>query len=243
MQWNTLDVPLEIGWQCTLVPASQYRSPSGDRFSRFMSDDERKQVDEDIKTFVRYFRPRLDLGRITDQRALDEVRAFLSRILHMAHWNLPSDCKGVERALREAVEDDWLVPIVNREWRLATRYWRPTPAPLNWPPIGGEGGGGPRRHGATRWAAFEGLSGQLSWEGEPVLSGPYDPATLGSRLAAARAALSGGVESVADALTGDGADTQDNSLWTALLIPTTKRPRSATPRRSILANYLTVTTC
>jgi hypothetical protein len=24
MTWNTLDVPLEIGWQCTLIPRPQY---------------------------------------------------------------------------------------------------------------------------------------------------------------------------------------------------------------------------
>ena len=71
-------------------------------------------------------------------RDIDAITSFLCDHLNVAHWDLPTDNAGIERALKQAVEDGKLVPVVNREsWGTSSRTFRPTPAPLRWPPSGG----------------------------------------------------------------------------------------------------------
>ncbi|WP_414441482.1 hypothetical protein [Burkholderia sp. 22PA0106] len=168
--YNTLYVPLNIGtWQCMLVPRRQYdannmeirwmreRRQRDSRRSWARNDrslisrdravgwsgseaEEQRQRDEDRRAFDLYFRPNWDLHSITGAAALGEVQTFLSELLHVAHMNLPTDNTGAERALRRAVEDGSLVPFVNRERIISASTYRPTPAPLSWPPIGTSGG-------------------------------------------------------------------------------------------------------
>ncbi len=141
MRWNSLDVPLADGVQCTLIPARDYRSPSGDWLQFMRNDDERRQLERDRQDFHRCFRPRWDLHTISGRCWLDEVLAYLSDHLYVAHWNLPTDSEEVERDLRKAVEAGSLVPVVNRNWRTNRRVFRPAPAPLRWPSL--RGGGDP----------------------------------------------------------------------------------------------------
>jgi hypothetical protein len=62
----------------------------------------------------------------------------VSHTLNLAHWNLPTDNKSIERILRQAVEDRRLVPVVHRDRRSALgRVYRPAPAPLHWPSSSG----------------------------------------------------------------------------------------------------------
>ncbi|MEX3688845.1 hypothetical protein AB3X91_30560 [Paraburkholderia sp. BR14263] len=150
MSYNSLHVPLDIGtWQCTLVPASDfyhgwsYRQrwdPFADRDTREKME---RQIADDKRTFGRYFRPNYDLRSITGEAALDEIRRFLGDLLNVAHWNLPADNAGIECALKRAVVDRKLVPIVNRDWGANQRTYRPAPAPERWPQTGG-GGWAPR---------------------------------------------------------------------------------------------------
>ncbi|SDR03880.1 hypothetical protein [Paraburkholderia tuberum] len=239
MPWNSLEIPLECSWQCTLHAASQYHSMERERRSSlfwdrdssrsrggssFMRDDRRdeeedarRQLEQDRRDFDRYFRPRLDLRTITGGQALREIQTYVRDALGLAHWNLPTDNASIERVLRQAVKDGRLVPVVHRDRRSALgRVYSPTPAPLRWPSSGGGGG--------TYWSRSPNLfpPGITSFNGEPVLSGPYDPATIEVRRMAARAAMSssssgggfdllGVVESVAGAALGDSDSTDDEA--------------------------------
>ncbi|TKC92557.1 hypothetical protein FAZ69_02485 [Trinickia terrae] len=206
--WSTLDVPLEIGRQCTLVLADAYRSESGDSL-RFMKDDECRQLEQDRREFAHYFRPGWDLRTITGGTNLREIQAFVSEQLNVAHWNLPTDNAGIERTLKDAIASGRLVPIINREGNFSGRVSRPTPAPLRWPTTGGGG--------SWKRSAYLFPPGTTSFNGEPVLSGPYDPATQAAQLATARAASGvsdssdwlGVVEEVAGAILGSDAGSSD----------------------------------
>jgi hypothetical protein len=182
--WNTLSVPLKNGWQCTLVPANDYRSPTGER-KAFMRSEEREQLERDRNDFDWHFRPDGDLRTLSGNAALRTFQSFLREILNVAHWNLPADSAGVQRMLREAVANGRLVPIINRE-----PYWqgpvsRPTPAPLRWPVSGGGFG-----DAGQKWTAFAAAGSRLlSFNGEPILSGPFDPGAQEAALTAARRAI------------------------------------------------------
>lgn len=202
-QWNTLSVPLETGLQCTLVLADQYGSSSGDGLRFIRNDRELRELEEERQDFDRYFRPRGDLRTVSGGAALRTIQSFLNESLNVAHWNLPADNAGVERMLRKAVADGRLVPVVNREWCSPPQVSRPVPAPERWP-----SGGGGLAGGGQKWAAFAGAgSSPLSFNGEPILSGSYDPATQEARLIAARGAMTaseggGGLLGVVEAMAG-----------------------------------------
>jgi hypothetical protein len=184
-RWNTLSVPLKNGWQCTLVLASEYGSPSGNRMP-FTKGEGRERIEHDRRDFDCHFRPRSDLRTVSGAAELNEIRSFLRDTLNVVHWNQPTDNPGVERALRDMVSSGRLVPVVNREWRSLGRVSRPTPEPQRWPSSGVGFGGG-----SQKWAAFVNAGpGPLTFNGEPVLSGPYDPVTRESQLIAARSAVS-----------------------------------------------------
>ncbi|KVU68285.1 hypothetical protein WK73_24740 [Burkholderia ubonensis] len=163
--YNTLYVPLDIGtWQCMLMPCRQYdtrnidirwayrrrrddierfASPSTRSWAKSSWDEQREDeainrrlLEEDRRAFDLYFRPNWDLRSITGGQALEAVQSFLGEFLNVAHWNLPTDNASVERALRLAVASGDLVPIVNRDQLTTVSAFRPTPAPLRWPPIG-----------------------------------------------------------------------------------------------------------
>ncbi|SEI55472.1 hypothetical protein [Paraburkholderia diazotrophica] len=193
MSYNSLHVPLGIGtWQCTLVLAREYyRHGSGywDAFADWGTRREReREIEDDRRTFNRYFRPNYDFRR-TSAPDIDAIRSFLTDHLNVVHWDLPTDNAAIERALKRAVRDGMIVPVINRDWRSLPMTFRPTPAPLRWPAASGGGvfGSG----GGTTWAVFRNAGpGPLVWDGEPVLRGPYDPSTVEAQLKAARAALS-----------------------------------------------------
>ncbi|MEW6344593.1 MAG: hypothetical protein AB1704_28430 [Pseudomonadota bacterium] len=151
-----------------------------------MRDDaEIRQLEEDRRDFDRYFRPRDDPGTVTGGAGIREIRSFLSNTLNVAHWNLPTDNTTVERMLRQAVKHGRLVPVVNRECGSLVRVSRPTPSPLRWPSSGGGYGGG-----SKQLTAFANAGPRpFVFSGEPVLSGPYDPATREAQISAARGAM------------------------------------------------------
>ncbi|MEM5436177.1 hypothetical protein [Paraburkholderia diazotrophica] len=226
MSYNSLHVPLDIGtWQYMLVLARDFYSLSGgyvDRFADWNTRREREhEIEGDRRTFDRYFHPNYDFRR-TIAADIDAIRSFLSDQLNVVHWKLPTDNAGIGRALKQAVRDGMLVPVINRDWRSVPMTFRPTPAPLRWPAASGGGGFG--RGGGTVWAAFRNAGpGPLVWDGEPVLRGPYDPSTVEAQLKAARAALSvsggdsdsggddgGGLIGVAEAVLGGGSEPDDD---------------------------------
>jgi hypothetical protein len=126
--YNTLDVPLNIGWQCTLVPRRQ----CGTEFW-FLKKDARKTVDEDRIAFDRYFRPNLDLRTVAGGKALRTIQRFLQIFLNVVHWKQPASNEEIERFFRKAVRDGELIPVVDRGWRLSPRVDVPCDAPQRWP--------------------------------------------------------------------------------------------------------------
>ncbi|MFM0325614.1 hypothetical protein [Caballeronia glebae] len=126
--YNTLDVPLNIGWQCTLVPRHQ----CGTEFW-FLKNDARKTVDEDRIAFDRYFRPNLDLRTIAGGKALRTIQRFLQIFLNVVHWKQPASNEEIERFFRKAVRNGELIPVMNRGWRLSPKFDVPCDAPQRWP--------------------------------------------------------------------------------------------------------------
>jgi hypothetical protein len=217
MSYNSLHVPLDIGtWQCKLVLAREFYSLSGGFWDPFAESDERterkRQIEDDRCAFDRYFRPNYDFRRLITPD-IDAICSFLSHHLNVAHWNLPTDNASIERALKQAVCDGLIVPVINRDWRSLPQTFRPAPAPLRWPPT--SGGGRLGSGGRTVWAAFRNAGpGPLIWDGEPVLRGSYDPSTQEAQLKAARAAMAAAlpdvVEAVASAALGGGSELDDD---------------------------------
>ena len=183
--------------QCTLVPTSDYRTHHN--WLIFGTDDEREEIEQAGRDFDRYFRPRSDMRTVSGGAELREIQSFLRDTLKVVHWNPPSDNAGVERILREAVADGRLVPVLNRGYGYSCRTSRPTPAPLRWP---SSGGGGMVR--ATSYGSSWASSSSALLNGEPILSGPYDPATQAARLSAARGAI---------AASANGLGPADNSIF------------------------------
>lgn len=166
MSYNALHVPLDIGtWSCELILAREYYSLGGGFWDPFASSDKRReqerQIEDDCLTFDLYFRPDYDF-RFLIRTEIDAITSFLSDHLNVAHWNLPTNNAGIERALKQAVADGKLVPIINRDWRARTQTYRPTPAPLRWPPSTGGSG-------SAQALPYDGLSAVVS--GGPTLAG------------------------------------------------------------------------
>lgn len=168
MPWNTIDVPLETGWQCTLMPALQYNDmmrwghgyhdmaarrlyPDADKqpysynaprlsefeISQLWEKQRLRQLEEDQRTFARFFRPDWDLRSITGGNALDNIKTFLRDALGLAHWNMPKTNEDIQQILCEAVAQDRLIPVINYEYRGVPRVGLPDPAPQRWPATGG----------------------------------------------------------------------------------------------------------
>jgi hypothetical protein len=146
VSYNSLSVPLAIGaWSCELVPARDYRSPSGGSLP-FIQADEQRQLDADRNDFARYFRPNYDFRR-TITHDIDEIRAFVRDCLGLSGGNQFTDNDGLRRILCEAVSSGRIVPVVDRERRTPVRTARAPFAPQSWNEAApamrsGSGGGG-----------------------------------------------------------------------------------------------------
>ncbi|MGS0893141.1 hypothetical protein ACVBGC_11465 [Burkholderia stagnalis] len=217
MRWNTLDVPLEFDWQCTLVPCCDYRTPSGDAHAFIRNDDERRRLEEDRRDFHRYFRPDWDIRSNTGQAAVLEIQRFLSDRLNIAHWSLPTDIVAIEGALRQAVANERLVPMINRNWRGQPMVFRPTPFPLRWPPSarGPDAGyivpygellatveGGPGGDASGKIASNMAGGSVLDWLGAAVA---VADAALGAGISDKRNLASSGMDGLAEGVPSFGA--------------------------------------
>ncbi|PXW28122.1 hypothetical protein SAMN05445871_4166 [Paraburkholderia caballeronis] len=235
MIWNTLDVPLQNGWQCTLIPGPQYgdmmrrgygdmatralypnagynrwrssswnaREPDEAEKRRLWEEDARRQLDEDRRTFIGYFRLDWDLRTITGNRALDDICAFLREHQYLWRYDQPDDNDSIRRVLCEAVRRETLIPVVNREYRGLPRVSRPTPGPLNGSGTGGSGSYAVQEKVLTlaEFQALQRANGELGAVASSTrrvgLGAILDP------LPALGAAASGGAMTKADSLVED----------------------------------------
>jgi hypothetical protein len=253
MPWNTIDVPLETGWQCTLMPAPQYdgmmrwgrgyhdlsarrlypRADRDDRYStwnaRAPSEVERaerwernriRQLADDQADFARFFRPAWDLRTMTGGDALRDIKTFLRDSLNIVHWNMPEEDADIRRILCKAVADARLIPIIDREYKGLPRVRLPDPAPQRWPTTGGGGGYTfPQKViGYDEFVALQRANGELADSlatmASPGVSAVIEPlqnlGTVSSSGADGRGFdWPGAVETVADAMFGDGDDPAD----------------------------------
>lgn len=144
LSYNSICVPLANGtWGCELVPASDFRSPSGHSPS-FIGGDELKQLDEDRRTFERYFRPDYDFRR-TITADIDAICRFMRDQLRVvSQWDIPRDNADIERILIQAVKDGHIIPVVDYDRRTLVDTASTLYAPLYWGPTSHTGGGGGR---------------------------------------------------------------------------------------------------
>jgi hypothetical protein len=143
MSYNSLHVPLDNGmWQCELIPAGEFYSPVGgfwDRLGKWKTRVEReREIDVDRRDFYRYFSPQYDFSRPLSSR-IQAIRSFLRDHLRVSDWEMPTDSAGIERVLKQAVRNERLVAVVNRQWRSYPQTYRPAPAPERWEQHGGGG--------------------------------------------------------------------------------------------------------
>lgn len=132
----------------------------------------------------------------------------------MAHWNQPIDNAGVQRMLCDAVANEKLIPIVNREYQGVSRVAQPSPAPQSWPSLGGGGGYGfkPKVISYDEFTALQRANGEFPGLAESAGFGavlnPFPD--LGAPASADDGFdLLGIVESAAGALLGGGDDDSD----------------------------------
>ncbi|SAK84550.1 hypothetical protein AWB82_05689 [Caballeronia glebae] len=138
--YNALYVPLSGGWHCALMPAREVQDV--DRGWR-MSYEERKQkrkeqteqIEQDRQDFDRMFRVRTGRRHAHTCTEFREYVAFISRHLRVSSWDL-LDGEGVTRALRAAVRDGHITPVIARNWQGGRRVFKRY-APQHWPTAGG----------------------------------------------------------------------------------------------------------
>lgn len=146
MSYNSLHMPLGIGtWQCQLMPATEFYSPTGGFWHRFgdwtTRSERQREIDDDRQTFARAFRAKCDFRKPLSS-ATEAICSFLRDQLHIGARDMPTDNAGIERVLRHAVRVEKLVPVINRNWVSYPQTFRPLPAPERWESIGGRPGGG-----------------------------------------------------------------------------------------------------
>ncbi|BAN22473.1 hypothetical protein [Caballeronia insecticola] len=138
--YNALYVPLSGGWHCALMPVSEL--PAVDRGWQ-LSYDERKQkkkereeqIEQDKQDFDRLFRLRIDARGARFCSEFREYVAFINRHLRVSNWDL-QDGAGITRALRSAVRDGNIIPVIARNWHGGRRVFRRY-APQQWTSGGG----------------------------------------------------------------------------------------------------------
>ena len=182
---ESVELEESIEMRCTLYGQFAYEDEYETRpvVMALSNDDRWKQRERDKEDFLEW----LWLSPLAGGLAGDVGRDELNRLRQFAKANglvrgRDPHYSDLEELIKEAVEDDLIVPVIDRTVQFGSGYMAPASAS----PPSFSGG----LLGGASSAAMPSLSGALS--GEPLLSGPYDPATQGARVMAARASASDG---------------------------------------------------
>ncbi|WP_321799246.1 hypothetical protein [Caballeronia sp. J97] len=219
--YNALYVPLTGGWHCALMPAHEvqevdrsWRLPFEERKQKRKEQNE--QIEQDRQDFDRLFKLRIDRRRARSCSEFREYVAFISRYSRVPSWDL-RDGAGITRALRTAVRDRYIIPVIARNWHGGQRVFRHY-APQRWT---ASAGGGTYREPSdvitySEFKALQRANGELgvldSVADSAGLTAARDLASSGSGfdwmsvIEAAGGAVAGG------ALAGSDADSSDNSM-------------------------------
>jgi hypothetical protein len=176
--------------------------------ARLTDEERRRKRDEDTADFLDWFWPeRLHRGHDEFEQLHEFV---IENELGLKGRRL--DCDELKEWIRDAVEDGWIVPVIDR-----TEDWSGGCMPASSSQVPST------QDGILRISDDAFLSPAFS-SGEPILSGPYDPLTQEAKLKAARAGLSGhgsvgnqgfdwlrAVETVAATVSGN-ADNDNNAV-------------------------------
>jgi len=179
------------------------------------SDEKSQRRERDKDLFLTEYYADYDWGQYAwsyPEVAVQNLLWLIEQIDEIADVRPPTSNDELEAVQKQAVSEGWLIPEI--EEHLGGMY-----APLAAPASATRDNGGIR----ASVESFEPFRSTTMRSGEPVLSGPYDPATQEARLSAASGALSaddgtadensfdllGTVESAAGALLGGSDDDSD----------------------------------
>ena len=179
---ESVDLEESIEMRCTLYEQFAYEDEYESRpaVMALSNDERRKQRERDKEDFLEW----LWLSPLAGGMAGDAGRNELNRLRQFAKANGLVCGRGphyreLEELIKEAVEDDLIVPVIDRTDEFGVGYLPPTTSPQASPLSDGL----LRASGGSFAPALEGFA-----NGEPILSGPYDPAMQESQLKAARSA-------------------------------------------------------
>lgn len=137
--YNALYVPLSEGWHCALMPAREvlevdrgWRLSFNERKQK--KKEQREQIEQDRKDFDRLFKLRADRRSVCACSEFRKYVAFINRHLRVSSWDL-LDGEGITRALRAAVRDGHITPVIDRNWHGGQRVFKHY-APQSWPSTG-----------------------------------------------------------------------------------------------------------
>jgi hypothetical protein len=166
------------------------------------------------------------LRTITGGKALRDIKTFLRDSLNIAHWNMPKDNADIRRILCQAVANNRLIPIIDRDYEGLPRVALPDPVPLRWPSSDFGGGGSysggsgfgfaPGVIGYDEFTALQRANGELSGVSADIASAAIS-AVIQPQQSLGTATSSGGgfdwlgtAETVAGAMFDGNVDTNDS---------------------------------
>jgi hypothetical protein len=135
--YNALYVPLRRwGWQCALMPAGEVEKESSFNASLAFEEREKKrrerkeQIEQDKDDFHRLFRADIDPRDAVSSFEFRHYADFIRDTLRASGGDL-RDGDGITRALRNAVRDGRIIPVINRAWHGGQRVFKHY-APQHW---------------------------------------------------------------------------------------------------------------
>lgn len=213
---ESIELEESIEMRCTLYEQFAYETGylSMPCIASLSDEERRKEREQDKEDFLDW----LWLSPLARGLAGDVGLDELDRLRKFAEANrldcgrARHDYKKLEEAIKDAVEDDLLIPVIDRTDDWGGGYL-PAPNSQAIPLTDGL-----LRTSDTPFARRTGAFG----DGEPILSGPYDPAMQEAKLKAARVGAGGSgsagggfdwlgiVEAVADATPGVASSREDD---------------------------------
>lgn len=171
--------------RCTLYEQFSYQDEYQSRpaFMALSENERREQRERDKEDFLEWLWLSPLAGGLAGKIGLEELQRLreFAKECELIHGRADLHHDRLEALIKEAVDDDLIIPVIDRTEEFSGGYMAPASAV---PPSFSSG-----LLGSASSAEMSSLSGAPG--GEPTLLGPYDPATQGARVIAARGAGGG----------------------------------------------------